>query len=474
MSHVKLLMPSLLVLALAACAVGPDYRAPNTAAAHLSAADQPGAPKAFDRNRFEAAWWRQFDDPVLNQLVAQSLADNRELRVAFARLKSARAIRDDVSNDALPTVTSRASSDLGKGQIPGQSDHRVNSERYDLGLDMAWELDLFGRIQRQLEASEAQQDAAEADLQQLQVSLIAELVDAYGKLRGAQLREKIAVANLKTQQDSRAITQTLNEAGVGNELDVVRADARLAAVEATVPQLQAEQVRARNRIATLLGQLPDTLSVDLSPAQLPAIAKALPIGDPAELLKRRPDVRSAERQLAAATANVGVATADLFPRVSLSGFLGFTAARGSQLGSSAAQAWALGPSITWAAFDLGSVKARLRGANAEAEGALASYEQQVLLALEESENAFSDYSKRQQRLLALLRQSEASRKAAELASIRYREGTVDYLVLLDAERERLSAEDAQAQAEVELYSGVVAIYKALGGGWQAETVASAH
>ncbi|MGX1126505.1 efflux transporter outer membrane subunit [Pseudomonas sp. HLS-6 TE3448] len=474
MSHVKLLMPSLLVLALAACAVGPDYRAPDTAAAHLSAADQPGAPKAFDRNRFEAAWWRQFDDPVLNQLVAQSLADNRELRVAFARLKSARAIRDDVSNDALPTVTSRASSDLGKGQIPGQSDHRVNSERYDLGLDMAWELDLFGRIQRQLEASEAQQDAAEADLQQLQVSLIAELVDAYGQLRGAQLREKIAVANLKTQQDSRAITQTLNEAGVGNELDVVRADARLAAVEATVPQLQAEQVRARNRIATLLGQRPDTLSVDLSPAQLPAIAKALPIGDPAELLKRRPDVRSAERQLAAATANVGVATADLFPRVSLSGFLGFTAARGSQLGSSAAQAWALGPSITWAAFDLGSVKARLRGANAEAEGALASYEQQVLLALEESENAFSDYSKRQQRLLALLRQSEASRKAAELASIRYREGTVDYLVLLDAERERLSAEDAQAQAEVELYSGVVAIYKALGGGWQAETVASAH
>ncbi|WJM95082.1 efflux transporter outer membrane subunit [Pseudomonas defluvii] len=474
MSHVKLLMPSLLVLALAACAVGPDYRAPDTAAAHLSAADQPGAPKAFDRNRFEAAWWRQFDDPVLNQLVAQSLADNRVLRVAFARLKSARAIRDDVSNDALPTVTSRASSDLGKGQIPGQSDHRVNSERYDLGLDMAWELDLFGRIQRQLEASEAQQDAAEADLQQLQVSLIAELVDAYGKLRGAQLREKIAVANLKTQQDSRAITQTLNEAGVGNELDVVRADARLAAVEATVPQLQAEQVRARNRIATLLGQRPDTLSVDLSPAQLPAIAKALPIGDPAELLKRRPDVRSAERQLAAATANVGVATADLFPRVSLSGFLGFTAARGSQLGSSAAQAWALGPSITWAAFDLGSVKARLRGANAEAEGALASYEQQVLLALEESENAFSDYSKRQQRLLALLRQSEASRKAAELASIRYREGTVDYLVLLDAERERLSAEDAQAQAEVELYSGVVAIYKALGGGWQAETVASAH
>lgn len=469
MNLLKPLTPSLLALTLAACAVGPDYQAPNTEPAQLGNQLQV---KAFDRSRFESVWWQQFDDPALNQLVQASLQGNRDLRVAFARLKAARSIREDVDNDNLPVVSSRASSELGKGQIPGQTERRVNSERYDLGLDMAWELDLFGRIQRQLEASEAQEDAAAADLQQLQVSMIAELVDAYGQLRGAQLREKIALANLKTQQDSRSITETLRDAGVGNELDVVRADARLAAVEATVPQLQAQQVRAQNRIATLLGQRPDQLSVDLSPKQLPAIAKALPIGDPAELLRRRPDVRSAERQLAAATANVGVATADLFPRVSLSGFLGFTAARGSQIGSSAANAWGLGPSITWAAFDLGSVRARIRGAKADAEGALATYEQQVLLALEESSNAFSDYGKTQQRLQALMRQSDASRKAADLASIRYREGTVDYLVLLDAERERLSAEDAQAQGEVELYRGIVAIYKALGGGWQPETVAS--
>lgn len=469
MNLLKPLTPSLLALALAACAVGPDYKTPDTEPARL---DSDVQAKAFDRSRFESVWWKQFDDPVLNQLVQASLEGNRDLRVAFARLKSARAIRDDAANDQLPVVTSRASSEIGKGQIPGQTEQRVNSERYDLGLDMAWELDLFGRIQRQIEASDAQAAAAQADLQQLQVSLIAELVDAYGQLRGAQLREKIAVANLKTQQESRNITVTLRDAGVGNELDVVRADARLAGVEATVPQLQAEQARARHRIATLLGQRPDALTVDLSPKALPAIAKALPVGDPGELLRRRPDIRSAERQLAAATANVGVATADLFPRVSLSGFLGFTAARGSQIGSSAANAWGLGPSITWAAFDLGSVRARLRGAKADAEGALANYEQQVLLALEESANAFSDHDKTQQRLLSLMRQSDASRKAADLASVRYREGTVDYLVLLDAERERLSAEDAQAQGEVELYRGIVSIYKALGGGWQPETVAS--
>ncbi|WP_019365600.1 efflux transporter outer membrane subunit [Pseudomonas luteola] len=462
----RIFVPSLLALALSACAVGPTYQAPQTEPAHL----QTAAGSQYDHSRFEAQWWQQFEDPTLNQLVARSISGNRELRVAYARLRSARALRDDTANDRFPVVTSRASSEIGKAQQPGFTDKRTNNERYDLGLDMAWEIDLFGRIQHQLEASDAQADAAQAELNQLQVSLIAELVDAYGTLRGAQLREHIAQENLKNQRASRQLTQTLDEAGVGSQLDVLRADARLAATEATLPQLQAEAARAKNRIATLIGERPDAMSIDLSPKPLPAIAKALPIGDPAELLRRRPDIQAAERQLAAATANVGVATADLFPRVSLSGFLGFTAGRGSEIGSSAARAWGLGPTLSWPAFDLGSVRARLRGAKADAEGALANYEQQVLLALEESANAFSDYGKRQERLVALIRQSEASRAAAEQAAIRYREGGSDFLVLLDAERERLAAEDAQAQAEVELYQGIVAIYKSLGGGWEIPNV----
>ncbi len=450
------------VLTLSACAVGPDYRAPEVEPAQIERAAAAG----FDQSHFQAAWWRQFDDPTLDALVAGALAENRELRIAFARLRAARSIRDDAANDRFPTVTAGASAEYGEAQQPGFGEERSSIERYDLGLDMAWELDLFGRVQRRIEASEAQSEAAEAELYQLQVSLIAELVDAYGQLRGAQLRERIARENLENQRNSHLLTEQLRDAGVGSELDVLRADARLAATEASLPQLQAQQTRATNRIATLLGQRADRLSVDLMPRELPAIAKALPIGDPTELLRRRPDILAAERQLAAATANVGVATADLFPRVSLSGFLGFIAGRGSQIGSSAAQAWGVAPSITWAAFDMGSVRARLRGAEADAEGALASYEQQVLLALEESENAFSDYARAQERLLALLRQSGASRAAAEQAAIRYREGTVDFLVLLDAERERLAAEDAQAQAEVEVYRGVVGLYKALGGGWQ--------
>ncbi len=455
----KALIPSVLVVALSACAVGPDYQQPNTQPLTLKQASGN-----YDQSRFEALWWQQFEDPTLNQLVQRSLDGNRELRIAFSRLRAARAIREDIANDRLPTVTSRTSGEFGKAQQPGVTEQRVRAERYDLGLDMAWELDLFGRIQRQLEASDAQIDVAEADYQQVQVSLIAELVDAYGALRGAQLREAIARDNLSNQQESRGITEQLREAGVGSELDVLRADARLAGTEASVPLLQAEQVRAINRIATLLGERPNQLSIDLSPRPLPAIAKALPIGDPGELLRRRADIRAAERALAAATAEIGVATADLFPRVSVAGFLGFTAGRGSQLGSSAARAWGVAPTISWAAFDLGSVRARLRGREAEADGALAQYEQQVLLALEESENAFSDYGQRQQRLLALVRQSEASRAAAAQARVRYREGEVDFLVLLDAERERLAAEDAQAQAEVDVYRGIVALYKALGGG----------
>lgn len=453
-----------IAVALSACAVGPDYRAPQTEPARIERATT--AP--FDRTQFEAAWWRQFEDPTLDALVGQALADNRELRVAFARLRAARSIRDDAADDRIPTVTARTSAEIGEAQQPGFTDERTNSERYDLGLDMAWELDLFGRIQRRIESSEAQTEAAEAELYQLQVSIVAELVDAYGQLRGAQLRERIARENLANQRNSHRLTEQLREAGVGSELDVLRADARLASTEASLPQLQAQQTRARNRIATLLGQRADQLSVDLSARNLPAIAKALPIGDPGELLRRRPDVIAAERRLAAATADVGVATADLFPRVSLSGFLGFIAGRGSQLGASAAEAWSVAPSIRWAAFDLGSVRARLRGAEADADGALANYEQQVLLALEESENAFSDYSRTQERLLALIRQSTASRAAAQQAEVRYREGTADFLVLLDAERERLQAEDAQAQAEVELYRVVVALYKALGGGWQVD------
>jgi len=245
----KALIPGLLVLALGACAVGPDYQAPRTEPAQLRGIE----PALHDSSAYQSDWWQQFDDPVLDRLVRQALTGNRDLQVAFARLRAARALRDDAANDRLPTVTGRAAGEFGKAQQPPLSEERVRQERYDLGLDMFWELDLFGRIQRQIEASDARTEVAEAQLAQLQVSLIAELVDAYGTLRGAQLRERIARQNLDYQLQSRKLTEQLREAGVGSALDVLRSDARLAATEASLPMLTAEQARARNRIATLLG-----------------------------------------------------------------------------------------------------------------------------------------------------------------------------------------------------------------------------
>ena len=208
----KLLMPALLALAVSACAVGPDYQAPASAPVKLNNL----AGGEYDPCRFGVIWWQQFDAPTLTQLVQHSLQENRELRVAFARLRAARAIRDDAANDQLPTVTSRASGEFGKAQQPPTSEQRTHQERYDLGLDMAWELDLFGRIQRQIEASEAAQDVAEAELQQLQVSLIAELVDAYGDMRGAQPRKPFALNTLNTKQESRVLTERLRDTGAGS------------------------------------------------------------------------------------------------------------------------------------------------------------------------------------------------------------------------------------------------------------------
>ncbi|MFY9962098.1 efflux transporter outer membrane subunit [Pseudomonas sp.] len=453
----------IVTLILTGCAVGPHYDQPLLPLGSVMVSEQEAG---YELGRFEVLWWKQFEDPVLDRLVAQSLERNRDIRAAFARWRMARALRDDVANDRFPIITSRTSADIGKGQLPGLTEALVNQERYDLGLDTAWELDLFGRIRHQLESSDARSEAAKADLQQLQVSLIAELVDAYGTLRGAQLRERIAQSNLGNQRNSLNLTKQRREVGMGAELDVLRAQARLEATKAQIPGLQAEAARARHRIASLLGMRPDQVIEDLSPQALPAISTGLPVGEPTDLLRRRPDIRAAERRLAASTAEVGVATADLFPRVSLSGFLGFTAGRGSQLGSSAAKAWSVAPALTWSAFDLGSLRARLRAAEASSDVALAQYEQQVLLALEEAANAFGDYGKRQERLEALMLRSNASRGAAQQATTQYQEGIVDFLVLLDAEREQLSAEDAQAEAEVDLYRGIVAIYRALGGGWQ--------
>jgi len=253
------------------------------------------------------------------------------------------------------------------------------------------------------------------------------------------------------------------DAGIGEEQDVASASARVASIEAAVPPLRTALAAREHRLAVLVGRAPGQLTVDLAPRAYPVLAKSIPLGPPDELLNRRPDVRAAERRLASTAAREGVATADLYPRITISGMLGLLAGRGNIFGTSDSRAWAVTPALQWSAFDLGSARARLRGAHAATAEALADYEQTMLLGLEETETALVTYRQRQERLVKLTDEVRESARAAGIARLRYREGVADFLSLLDAERTQLQAEDSAAQAEADVFTAIVALYRAVGG-----------
>ena len=448
---------------LTACAVGPNYRAPATSPAVLKNAQSP----AFVAQTPEAAWWQEFDDPELDALMRRAFTANLDLRSAYDRVRAARAVFVERKLDYAPHVQLDGSYSRLDEQQPGFGTNRYNIQSDSLGFDAAWEIDLFGRVRRSVEAARADLGAEAANYRDAQVTVAAEVARNYFELRGAQKRLEVARQNLESEQQTLELTQLLDQAGRGAELDVQRSRARLKAIEATIPPLEAAEKQADYRLAVLLGERPGALDQELGPEPVATYAKALPIGDPTELLRRRPDVRAAERELAAATARVGVATADLFPRVNVTGFVGFLSGDVGRLfnttPSADARAWSITPSVSWAAFDLGSVRARLRASQAQSDAAAANYEKVVLTALEDTENSLVAYSTGQEQLKSLTEQAGASRRAAELAATQYREGVADFLVLLDAQRTQLEAEDSVAQAETSVNVAVVAIYKALGG-----------
>jgi len=441
------------------CSVGPHYKAPQPAEVKFHAAD----PNLENEAPFDARWWKQFEDPVLDSLVDRSLKSNNSIRIARARLAESRAVFDERKRDRYPTVPVTASYQYSKEQIPGFGDQRRNINTFTTGFDAFWEADLFGRVSHGIAAARADNQAFEADLHDVQVSVVAELARNYFELRGAQWRLAVAERSLINQRETLRLTQLRRDAGVGEEQDVASAAARVAAIDSTIPSFEFDVSRAEYRLAVLTGTRPGELNADLTPRDYPAIAKALPIGNPGELLQRRPDVRSAERRLVAATERQGIAVAGLFPQVSVSGFLGFLAGRGSQFFTGDSRAWSVSPGLSWSAFDLGRARARVRGSNAAAEESLASYEDTVLRALEETESALANYHAQQVRLIKLNDQARESKRAANIARLRYREGVVDFLELLDAERTQLQAEDAVAESEMEVYVAVIALYKALGG-----------
>ncbi len=462
----RALSVALSAIVLASCAVGPDYKASPPPAVALQGAQDA----AFSAESPVGAWWSQFDDPVLQQLVRDALVANHDLRIAVARVEEARAVFVERRFDQAPHVTAGGSYDRRHEQSVVAGGERVMSETATLGFDAGWELDLFGRQRRAAEAARADLEAEQAGVVDAQVTVAAEVARNYFELRGVQKRIEVATHTLGNLRSTQQLTQTRWDLGAGSELDVQSSRARLKAIEADIPLLEVAQTQYRHRLAVLLGRRPDALDIVLTPRPTPAYGQALPLGDTAGLLRQRPDVRAAERRLASATARVGVATADLFPRISLSGFVGFLSGDVGRLTHGAGKAWSITPSISWAAFDFGTVRARLRASKAQADGALAEYEKSVLLALEDTENALTAYARQQARLAIVVDQASAARRAAALAEIRYREGSEDFLTLLDAQRTQLTADDALAAAEASVNVGVVGVYKALGGWRQPEDV----
>lgn len=456
----RVLVTAMASALLAGCvSVGPDYKVAPVEPVTL----QGAADAAFTNVPPVASWWAQFDDPVLGRLVHDALGDNLDLQIAMARVRAARAVFTEQRLDQLPHITAGGSQDRRKQPDPLLGGERVSSETYQLGFDAGWELDLFGRQRRAAEAARADLGAERDNLADAQVMVAAEVARNYFELRGSQKRIAVARDTLLNLRETQRLTETRLELGAGSELDVQSSRARLKAIEADIPLLEVSEVQSRHRLAVLLGQRPGSLDTLLQPREVPAFAKALPLGDTSDLLRQRADVRMAERRLAAATARVGVATADMFPRISLSGFVGFLGGEASGLVNGNNKAWSLTPSISWAAFDFGTVRARLRASKAQADGAAAEYEKAVLLALEDTENALTRYAKQQARLGIVAEQAQAARKAESLAQLRYREGSEDFLALLDAQRNQLAADDALAAAEASVNVSVVAVYKALGG-----------
>ncbi|OHB31256.1 MAG: RND transporter [Phenylobacterium sp. RIFCSPHIGHO2_01_FULL_69_31] len=457
----KLIGPLAAALLLSACAVGPRYETPKTPPATFAVKSD-----SFAAAPFEAAWWTAFEDPILDDLERRALAGNLDLRVAVARVREARALFRDTRLDQLPRVT--ASGGYADGRTPQPGGPPITDSTWQAGFDAGWEIDLFGRVRRQVEAARADVGAAEADLRDAQVLVAAEVARNYFEYLGARDRLAVARRNLETQRDTLRLTKSRFDVGLGDAVGVASAQAALSATESSIPLFTIQATQAAHRLAVLVGERPGALDAQLAPERpRRVLARALPIGDASALLRRRPDVAAAERRLAAQTARVGVATADLFPRVTVTGFVGFLSGDLSSLGGDASRMWSVAPAVSWPALDFGGAQARLRVQQARSDAALATYEQTVLLALEDVQNALVAYAQTQSRVASLAQRSAASRRAAELARVRYREGATDFLTLLDAERTLLEAEDAESAAQTTLNTQVVALYKALGGGWEA-------
>jgi outer membrane protein, multidrug efflux system len=466
--HKRLKVLAAAVLAaVAGCAVGPNYQRPQTPVD--SRFGNAAEPSFADTDPLEQ-YWVGFQDPMLSGLVNDALAHNYDLAAAAANLRAARAQRRLAGFDQFPTVNFAGSYTKNldaQEQLPGVGMRDREFDAAQAGFDGLWELDLFGRVRRNVEAARADVGAVAATLQDARVSVIAEVTRDYFILRGLQDQLSLTRRNADNQFNTLKLTRTRLDAGRGNQLDTARAEAQYQTTLASIPSLEASVATTCYRLSVLTGRQPMQLNEQLlTQAPSPQLPLLNAIGTPEQLLRRRPDVRVAERRLAGATARVGVAVGDLFPKVTMTGEIGFLSPTFGEFGSAPSRFWTFGPSISWAAFDLGRVRARISTAKAQTDSAFAAYQGAVLGALEDTEGALISYGRSQSRQESLRVAAAASDKAADLAQKRFEGGLIDFLEVLDAERTALSAELLLSQSRTDAATSLVAVYKALGAGWQ--------
>jgi NodT family efflux transporter outer membrane factor (OMF) lipoprotein len=459
--------------ALSGCIVGPDYKPPQMAVPAEWTEAATAAPAGYPAVDL-ARWWEVFGDPTLVSLEERAIRSNLDLLQAEARIRQARAARGIAASALGPTLD--AGGAYQRSRNPGRNSdwqegvtRGVVSNSYDAGFDAGWELDVFGGIRRSIEAADADLQSAVESRRDVLVTLTAEVARNYIELRAFQQRIEIARQNLATQRHSARLTRLRFEGGFVSGLDVANADAQVAATASTIPQLEAAARQSIYALGFLLGQEPAALMAELSPpGDIPPAPPAVPNGLPSELLRQRPDIRRAEADIHAATARIGVATAELFPKFTLTGAAGLTSGDFSSWLNWSQRFWSFGPSVSWRVFDTGRTRSAIAEQEALQEQALIAYRQTVLAALQEVENALIASTTEQERRRSLAEAVAANRKAVSLAKTLYTEGQTDFLNVLDAQRSLFVTEETFVLSTSAISTDLVALYKALGGGWPEE------
>jgi len=463
--HRSALRLSLLAIALTGligCTVGPDYQTPTKLSESLNMPKLAQAAAAKDNQQL-TSWWQVFADAELNRLIDTALANNQTLAAAQANVDRAYAVFADSDDNQLPkgipSLGYAANTTPAEVSATGE---RVTRRQFQTGVGLSWDLDLFGKLKRASEAALADAQGAEYAWRDAQLTLVAQVAQSFGDYRGAALRLQVASENLANLQQTTQLISARRDAGMASDLELSRVKAQTFAVETTLPDFQLAKRRAELTLAALLGSSVEALALDHAALQLPELKTPQAVANVNEQLQQRPDVAMAERRLAASTANIGVATADLYPSLSVSGFLGFLAAPDLAVGS-AQKAWSVAPSLSWQGADWSSVQARIKAANATEQAALAQFRQTVLNALSEMQLSLDSYNLSRRQQLIQQQQLAATEQALSLSQARFSAGNADFLELLDAQRDLLAAREQQARLTQQNFTRLVDLYRSFGG-----------